>query len=65
MQGIERRFENEAAEVANAIRHFAQHPDALDDFESYLSISFDKWLEKFHDVKRFVLHHHLVGHPSR
>ena len=25
----------------------------------------DKRLEKFHDVKRFVLHHHLIGHPSR
>lgn len=47
MQGIEYKFENEAAEVANAIRHFAQNPEAIDNFESYISIHFDKWLEKW------------------
>lgn len=38
----------ECAEMfAAAIRKFATKPENIDNFESYLSAHFDKWLEKF------------------
>lgn len=30
-----------------AIRQFVNKPENLENFESYLSMHFDKWLEKF------------------
>lgn len=41
------RFEKQAAEVVAAIKHFAEHDDALNNFENYLSMHFDAWLERY------------------
>ena len=38
--------ENAALTVA-AIRHFAENPEALENFESYLSQHYDIWLTKY------------------
>jgi hypothetical protein len=43
----ERKFEQLAHEFAEAIRMFAENPDNIDDFESYLSYHFDVWMEKY------------------
>ena len=37
----------EARQIAQALREFAKHPDAIDNFESYLSHHFGAWLEKY------------------
>ena len=42
-----RKYENEAKVFAEAIRAFAKNEDALDNFECYLSLHFDTWLQKF------------------
>jgi len=44
---MERPFESEAASVYCSIRKLAENPDALDNFESYLSMHFDAWLKKY------------------
>ena len=43
----ERKFEQLAHEFAEAIRMFAEKPDNIDNFESYLSYCFDVWMEKY------------------
>lgn len=43
----ERKFEQLAHEFAEAIRMFAEKPDNIDNFESYLSYHFDVWMEKY------------------
>ena len=43
----ERKFEQLAHEFAEAIRMFAEKPDNIDNFESYLSYLFDVWMEKY------------------
>lgn len=37
--------EENAKILADAIRTFAKHPENIDNFESYLSMHFDKWME--------------------
>ena len=41
------KFEQLAHEFAEAIRMFAEKPDNIDNFESYLSYHFDVWMEKY------------------
>ena len=36
-----------AQKVADAIRAFADHPERIENFESYLSQHFQAWLERF------------------
>lgn len=47
MNNKERKFEQLAHEFAEAIRMFAEKPDSIDNFESYLSYHFDVWMEKY------------------
>jgi hypothetical protein len=47
MNNNERKFEQLAHEFAEAIRMFAEKPDNIDNFESYLSRHFDVWMEKW------------------
>lgn len=47
MNNKERKFEQLAHEFAEAIRMFAEKPDNIDNFESYLSYHFDVWMEKY------------------
>ena len=44
---MERRYEKEAAQVAEYIKTLASRPEALDNFECYLSHHFSAWLEKW------------------
>lgn len=46
---MERPFESEAASVYCSIRKLVENPDALDNFESYLSMHFDTWLKQYAD----------------
>ena len=43
----EKKHEQSAKMLCDAIRAFGQNPEALDNFEAYLSIHFSVWLEKF------------------
>lgn len=43
----EKKHEQSAKILCDAIRAFAQSPEALDNFESYLSVHFSTWLQKF------------------
>ena len=43
------QYENEAATFCAAIRTFAERPEALENFESYLSRHFSAWLKKYAD----------------
>ena len=43
----ERKFDELAHEFVEAIRMFAEKPDNIDNFESYLSYHFDVWMEKY------------------
>ncbi len=36
-----------AALIVAAIRHFAENPEALENFESYLTQHYDIWLTKY------------------
>lgn len=42
-----RLFENEAKIFVDAIKTIANKPENLDNFELYLSLHFEKWLEKW------------------
>lgn len=42
-----RPFEKEARKIAGTIRAFAESPDAIDNFESYLSMHFDSWMKDY------------------
>ena len=44
---MKRDYQNEARQVADAVRELASHADALDNFELYLSAHFGEWLAKF------------------
>ena len=44
---IERKHEQEAKNFCEAIRIFAEHPERVDNFESYLSFHFKAWLEEY------------------
>lgn len=44
---MKRDYQNEARQVADAVRELATHPDALDNFELYLSHNFGEWLGRF------------------
>lgn len=41
------RYSTEAAIIAEAIKHMAETPEALENFEMYLSTHFPAWLEKY------------------
>lgn len=41
------RYKDQAAIVAAALRTFAERPENIDNFESYLSQHFEIWLEKY------------------
>ena len=43
----ERPFSEEAASVCESIKKLASTPEALENFESYLSCHFSSWLNKF------------------
>lgn len=43
----DRKHEQPAKDFCDAIRAFADKPDNLDNFESYLSIHFAEWLKKY------------------
>lgn len=47
MKDTERKHEQEAADFCKAIRIFAEHPDRIDNLESYLTHCFTAWLEKY------------------
>ena len=40
-----RKYEKQAAEFCEAIRTLANKPENLDNLESYLTYSFNKWLK--------------------
>lgn len=42
-------YEKEAAEFCKAIKRLAENPDSLENLESYLSVHFQFWIEKFAD----------------
>ena len=44
---MKRDYQNEARQVADAVREMVANPDALDNFELYLSAHFGEWLAKF------------------
>lgn len=41
------KYTFEAAQFCNAIRELASKPENLQNLESYLEWSFDKWMEKY------------------
>jgi len=41
------KYEQEAATICAAIKELAEHPEALWNFENYLSIHFDAWMKKW------------------
>lgn len=43
----ERRYESKAAELINAISKLASSEDALENFESYVSVHGDSWFSKY------------------
>lgn len=43
----ERIYTRQAAEVARALRNFANNEEAIENFESYLSYCFGAWVEKY------------------
>ena len=45
MGNLNREYEKEAKIFVNAIKKLGENPEALSNFESYLSIHFGKWLE--------------------
>lgn len=42
-----KKYTLEAAQFCNAIRELASKPENLQNLESYLEWSFDKWMEKY------------------
>ena len=44
---MERKYNEQAATVAAAILEMASNPSSLENFESYLSMHFAEWLEKW------------------
>ena len=42
-----KKYTVEAAQFCNAIRELASKPENLENLESYLEWSFDKWMEKY------------------
>lgn len=42
---VERKYEQEASAFCEAIKAFASRPEALDNFEGYLSYHFDSWMK--------------------
>lgn len=53
---VDRKFEEQADRLCNAIRHIANDDNALENFNSYLSYHFDAWLNQYvnNDVENFV-----------
>lgn len=47
---VNRKFEEQADRLCNAIRHMANNDDALENFNSYLSYHFDVWLNEFVNI---------------
>lgn len=43
----EKKHEQSAKILCDAIRAFTQSPEALDNFETYLSYHFSTWMDKF------------------
>ena len=43
-------FDSEAKRLCDAIRNFNDNPEALENFESYLSHHFSEWLNKWGDT---------------
>lgn len=44
---LNRQYKQLASEFVNAIKAIADNPDNLENFEMYLSLHFDKWMEKY------------------
>lgn len=44
------KFEREAKKLCEAIKAFQTRPEAIENFESYLSMHFDTWLNKYADT---------------
>lgn len=53
---VDRKFEEQADRLCNAIRHIANDDNALENFNSYLSYHFDVWLNEYvnNNVDNFV-----------
>lgn len=47
---MNRKFGKEAKEFCEAIRTLAEHPDRLENMETYLSMHFEAWLERHADT---------------
>ena len=47
---MNRAYENEAADFCKGIRQLAEHPESLDNFETFLSYHFAAWMEKYADT---------------
>lgn len=55
------KFENEAKELCEALKVMVSNDYSIENFESYLSYHFDKWIEKYastpegmvHEIKHF------------
>ena len=43
---IERKYEEPARKLAEALRAMAESPETIENFESYLSFHFGPWLKK-------------------
>lgn len=53
---VDRKFEEQADRLCNAIKHMTNDDNALENFNSYLSYHFDAWLNQYvnNDVESFV-----------
>lgn len=53
---VNRKFEEQADRLCNAIRHMVDDENALENFNSYLSYHFDVWLNEYvnDNVENFV-----------
>ena len=44
---MERKYEQDAKEFCEAVKTIAEKPENLENLELYLSIHFQKWLDRF------------------
>ena len=57
------KFSEEAQKLCKALKTLVADDDALDNFESYLRIHFDKWLEFIDgNVNNFVEEVYMFAH---
>lgn len=50
------KYEAEARTIAEAIRRFNERPEALDNFESYISHCFGGWFERWANTPEGLAH---------